>query len=261
MQGRSFHKNLYAVKPLTRAEASIAAESPILRAEDERFAAALPYFQGLAETSVKRLLDGAQLKRFPVQTDLIRQGDRPRFLHVVVEGRVEVFSRYRDRETTIDVIGAGACFILAAVFLDKPYLKSARTISPARLLLVPAASVREVFRDDAAFAQKCAANLAEGYRGLVKEVNNLKLRSSLERLANWLLRHAPRAEAGACFVIPFDKKTLAAKLGIAPEVLSRNFAALAAHGVKVTGKSVEVTDLARLEALAQPAPTIDDPAY
>ena len=34
-----------------------------------------------------------------------------------------------------------------------------------------------------------------------------------------------------------------------------------AHGVKVTGKSVEVTDLARLEALAQPVPIIDDPAY
>jgi CRP/FNR family transcriptional activator FtrB len=95
----------------------------------------------------------------------------------------------------------------------------------------------------------------------VKEVSNLKLRSSLERLANWLLRYARQQEASTAFVIPFDKKTLAAQLGIAPEVLSRNFAALAAHGVKISGKSVEITDPARLEALAQPAPTIDDPAY
>lgn len=232
-----------------------------MRPEDERYAAALPYFHGLAEASVKQLLDGAQLQRFPIQTELIRQGERPEFLHVVVEGRVEVFSRHHERETTIDVFAEGECFILAAVFLDRAYLKSARAISPVRLLLIPGAAVRSVFAEDPVFAQKCASKLAYGYRSLVKEVNNLKLRSSLERLANWLLHHARRDTTSARFLIPFDKKTLAAKLGIAPEVLSRNFAALVAHGVKISGKSVEVTDLAGLEAFARPSPTIDDPAY
>jgi len=232
-----------------------------LRPDEEKFSAALPYFDGLSGASVRQLLDGAILQRFPMQADIIRQGGTPDFLHVVVEGRVEVFTSYLDRETTVDVLGAGDCFILAAVFLDKAYLKSARALSPARLLLIPAAAVRRVFGDDPVFAGKCAAELAEGYRRLVKEVSNLKLRSSLERLANWLLHHARRDEANARFVIPFDKKTLAAKLGIAPEVLSRNFAALAAHGVKVTGKSVEVTDLELLERLAQPLPEIDDPGY
>lgn len=232
-----------------------------MRPEDEKFAAALPYFDGLSKASVRQLLEGAQLQRYPIQAEVIRQGERPEFLHVVVEGRVEVFSRYRDRETTIDVLVESECFILAAVFLDRAYLKSARALTPVRLLLIPAAAVRKVFAEDPAYAQKCAAKLARGYRTLVKEVNNLKLRSSLERLANWLLHHARRDGASGRFVIPYDKKTLAAKLGIAPEVLSRNFAALAAHGVKVTGKSVEVTDLEGLEALAQPSPTIDDPGY
>lgn len=220
-----------------------------------------PFLEGLAPGSLTQLLDGAQLQRFAMQADIIRQGASPEFLHLVVEGRVEVFTSYRDRETTVDVLDAGDCFILAAVFLDRAYLKSARALSPARLLLVPAASVRRVFRQDPAFAGTCGTELAKGYRRLVKEVSNLKLRSSLERLANWLLHHALRDEENARFVIPFDKKTLAAKLGIAPEVLSRNFAALAAHGVKVTGRSVEVTDPQLLERLAQPQPEIDDPDY
>lgn len=232
-----------------------------MRTEDQSFAAGLPYFHGLAAASVTRLLDGAVLQRFPGQAGIIRQDGTPDFLHVVVEGRVEVFTSHRDRETTIDVLGEGDCFILAAVFLDRAYLKSARSITPVRILMIPAPAVRSVFRDDPAYAEKCAAELASGYRRLVKEVNNLKLRSSLERLANWLLHHARRDEAGSRFLIPFDKKTLAAKLGIAPEVLSRHFAALGAHGVKVTGKSVEVTDLALLERLAQPEPIIDDPGY
>lgn len=236
-------------------------ETSNVRSEEQRVCLGLPYLQGLAHNSVNQLLEGARLERFHAHALLIEQGRSPEFLHLVVEGRVEVFSRYRDRETTVDVLSEGESFILAAVFLDRAYLKSARALTPVRLLLLPALSVREVFQGDPAFAERCAADLARSYRRLVKEVSNLKLRSSLERLANWLLHHARRDEASPQFNIPFDKKTLAAKLGIAPEVLSRNFAALAAHGVKVSGKLVEVTDLARLEDLAQPVPAIDDPAY
>ena len=116
-----------------------------MRPDEEKFAAALPYFDGLSEASVRLLLDGASLQRFPMHADIIRQGGSPDFLHVVVEGRVEVFTSYRDRETTVDVLGEGDCFILAAVYLNKAYLKSARALSPARLLLIPAAAVRQVF--------------------------------------------------------------------------------------------------------------------
>lgn len=180
-----------------------------MRAEDRSTAAALTYFDGLAEASIQQLLEGAQLQRFPIHADIIAQGHHPEFLHVVVEGRVEVFTSYLDRETTVDILGEGECFILAAVILDKAYLKSARSLTPTRILLIPAAAVRAVFRQDAAYAEKCAADLARGYRRLVKEVNNLKLRTSLERLANWLLHHARRDEANSHFLIPFDKKTLA----------------------------------------------------
>ncbi len=230
-----------------------------MRTEDESTASALPFFAGLAEATVKLLLRGAYLQRFPAHVELIHQGHTADFLHVVVEGQVEVYSSYRDRETTVAVLGPGASFILAAVFLDKPYLKSARSLSPARLLLLPAANVRAAFGLDPQFARRIAGEMAEGYRSLVKEINNQKLRSSLERLANWILRQVGEDAAPATFTFPFDKKTLAAKLGVTPEVLSRNFAALLPYGVTVTGKSVVVNDLALLTNFAKPSPIIDDP--
>lgn len=230
-----------------------------MRPEDETLAAAQPLLQGLATESIAQLLQGAYLQRFPAHVELIRQGEHADFLHVVVEGKVEVFSRYRDRETTVNILEEGAAFIAAAVFLDRIYLKSARSLTPARLLLLPAAAVRAVFNTDPAFAHKIATELAKGYRSLVKEVNNQKLRTSLERLANWLLQQAEQNAGSASFTIPFDKKTLAAKLGVAPEVLSRNFTALAAYGVSVSGKSVEVKDIALLDSFARPSAIIDDP--
>ena len=215
-----------------------------MRVEDKSASAALPFLEGLAEKSVRDLLSGAYLQRFPSHVELVEQGRHADFLHVVVEGQIEVFSRHRDRETTVSILGPGHCFILAAVFLDQVYLKSARTISPARLLLLPAAAVHAVFGSDPVFAHRIAAEMAKGYR----------------RLANWILRQAPGSGPTSSFTFPFDKKTLASKLGVTPEVLSRNFGSLIPYGVTIDGKSVVVKDRAVLETLAKPDPLIDDPA-
>ncbi len=47
---------------------------------------------------------------------------------------------------------------------------------------------------------------------------------------------------------------------MAPEVLSRSFAALAAYDVVVKGATIEIRDVHALTKLAQPTPTIDDPS-
>lgn len=230
-----------------------------MRPDDESEVAALPLFKDMKEEGVRLLLKGAYLQRFPSRIDLIQQGQPADFLYVVMEGQIEVFSSHRDRETTVSVLGPGDCFILAAVFLDQVYLKSARTLTSSRLLLLPAGAVREAMRIDPVFGHRMATELARGYRLLVKEVNNLKLRTSLERLANWILQQAPGSSPQASFIFPFDKKTLAARVGVTPEVLSRNFASLIPYGVTISGKSVIVKDRAVLEQFARPTPLIDDP--
>lgn len=218
-----------------------------------------PIFKGVDAAHVDAMLSAAFLQKFPAGVVLVDEGDAADFLHVVVDGKVELFSTYRDRETTISVVGAGNCFITAAVVLDRVYLKSARSLTPARVLLVPAEAVRRCFLEDAAFARCLARDLASAYRSVVKELKNQKLRSGLERLANWVLAH--RAEQGNAsrFDLPFEKKVLAARLGMAPEVLSRSFSALVPYGVKVSGSSIEIRDIEALNKLAQPSPTIDDP--
>ncbi|MCA0401583.1 MAG: cyclic nucleotide-binding domain-containing protein [Proteobacteria bacterium] len=219
----------------------------------------LPLFASMEDHNRHELLKGAFLQRFPTHVELIREGEPPDFLHVVVEGQIEVFSRYRDRETTVAVLGPGASFILAAVVLDKPYLKSARVLSAGRILMIPAETVRAVFAQDAAFARALTQELAQVYRGVVKELKNQKLRSSLERTAAWIIRHdAERGDTGR-FELPFDKKVLASRLGMAPEVLSRTFVTLKAYGVKVDGRRIEISDRSGLTKLAAPDSLIDDP--
>ena len=230
-----------------------------MRTEEIEQMRGLRIFQGVEPTRVDAMLKTSFLQRFPAGVELVREGDPADFLHVVVEGKVEVFSTYRDRETTVSVLGPGQCFIMAAVVLDRVYLKSGRSLTPARILLVPADAVRLYFAEDPAFARCLATDLAEAYRMVVKELKNQKLRSGLERLANWLLAYRVEHGNGTRLELPFEKKVLAARLGMAPEVLSRSFAALIPYKVKVSGSRVEIGDIDALTKLARPTPTIDDP--
>lgn len=231
-----------------------------MRTEEIEEMRKLPLFAGVAPAQVEAMLRPAFLQRFPPHVDLVHEGEPADFLHVVVEGQVEVFSAYRDRETTVAVLGPGHSFIVAAVVLDRLYLKSARALTAARVLLLPAEAVRKAFTEDAAFARAMAIELAHAYRGVVKELKNQKLRSSLERLANWLIARDTETGGKNRFELPFEKKILASRLGMAPEVLSRALAALVPYKVRVDGPVIEIGDPAALAQLARPTQTIDDPS-
>jgi CRP/FNR family transcriptional activator FtrB len=230
-----------------------------MREQDLSEMRALGAFADVDSQRIDELLKGAYLQRFPARVELVREGEPADFLHIVVDGSVEVYSAYRDRETTVAVLGPGNSFILAAVVLDRIYLKSARSLTTSRILLVPAEVVRRVFAEDAAFARQLAVELALAYRMVVKELKNQKLRSGLERLANWLLAQSAECGGQQSFELPFVKKVLAARLGMTPEVLSRSFAALVPYDVKVIGSRIEIHDVPALVSLAKPTPTIDDP--
>jgi len=230
-----------------------------MRNEDLEVVRDNPLLEGVAPAVVESLLRGAFLQRFPAHVDLAREGEPADFLHVIIEGQVELFARHNDRETTVSVIGQGQSFIVAAVLLDRMYLKSARAMVQSRVLLLPADAVRKGFAEDAALARHLACELACAYRVVVKELKNQKLRSNLERLANWLLVRDAETGGKGRFALPFDKKVLAARLGMAPEVLSRSFAALAPYRVTVAGADIGLHDIAALKNLARPCPTIDDP--
>lgn len=217
----------------------------------------LALFRGMKSANFEYLMGAAFLQRFPEQVMLIEEGDQPDFLHIVVEGTVELFAKHDERETTIDLIEPVTTFILAAVIRDEIYLKSARTLVPSRILMIPATTVREVFGRDATFARAVVEELALRYRCMVRTLKNERLRTSAERLANWILTTSRRHGGAAKFQIPYDKRTLAALLGMTPENLSRNLAFLTDHGVSNHGRQVVIEDLNALTFFARPDHLID----
>ena len=93
--------------------------------------------------------------------------------------------------------------------------------------------------------------LAGALREFIKHFKNQRLRTTVERLAEWMLRSDQDAGGTGHFVIPYGKRVLASHLGMAPENLSRNLASLAPLGVAVRGRHVSLNDRAALAQFAR----------
>ncbi|MEM1286490.1 MAG: helix-turn-helix domain-containing protein [Cohaesibacteraceae bacterium] len=218
----------------------------------------LEIFSDMGEEHFEGLMRGSYVQNFPPHVDLITEGDPSDFLHIVLDGTVELFAAWNGRETSMAAVRPVSTFILAASIKDAPYLMSARTLEKSRIALLPSQDVRAVFDLDPNFARSIVAELAQCYRSVVKNAKSLKLRTSLERLANYLLRQQKRAGGGATFELWTEKRRMASLLGMTPENLSRAFKSLQAYGVQVNGTTVTVHDQNDLEAFAKPSRLIDD---
>lgn len=218
----------------------------------------LHLFENMADEQFQLLLRGAYVQNFPPQIELITEGEPSDFLHILLSGSVDLFSAWNGRETSMATVQPVSTFILAATIRDAPYLMSARTLEKSRIALIPSQDVRAAFDADSDFARAIVTELAQVYRTVIKAQKDLKLRTSLERLANYLLRKQKRAGGAASFDLEFEKRRLASVLGMTPENLSRAFKGLRPYGVSVDGTRIAIGDQEDLERFAKPNPLIDD---
>lgn len=228
-----------------------------MRQPDLNVIRSLPLFFSMSEDNFHALTATAAVQSFPQRAELITEGNTPDFLFIAVQGSVEMFCTHDGHEATIDIVRPMTAFVLAAVIRNDVYLSSARTLAATQVISIPAQSAREVFGRDFAFARAIADELAERYCDAVRSLKNEKLRSSAKRLANWILR-ADALQGNRCVIeLAFDKRTLAASLGMTPENLSRSLARLTHHGVRVDGRDIVIEDSLALKRFAKPNALID----
>ncbi|WP_299862282.1 cyclic nucleotide-binding domain-containing protein [uncultured Hoeflea sp.] len=219
----------------------------------------LPLFRDMQTENFERLMQAAYAQAFPAQLDLIHQGEPADFLHIVMEGAVELYAKWRSNETTMAVVRPVSTFILAACIKDAPYLMSARTVEKSRIIMIPAEDLRATFRIDPDFAVSTISELASCYRSVVRHAKELKLRNSRERVAAYIQRQSRRAGDAASFILPAEKKLLASYLGMTPENFSRAVKSLQPFGVVMDGPRIIITDRGALDQVAGTNPLIDGP--
>lgn len=215
-------------------------------------------FAAMSDGNFRSLREAGVVNRLPKGAPVGKPGER--VLHVLVEGTVELYGSHEGQCATIDVKEPVTAINLAGIVRSAAPVELVRTVTAARTLAIPAETIRELVRRDPNFSLAVAAEIADGYRDIMRLLMNEKLRTSVERLAAWIVQTCRINGNQASVELKFNKRILASRLGMAPENLSRNLALLERYGVRNAGRDIMVDDLRRLQAFAKPNPTIDGPA-
>jgi CRP-like cAMP-binding protein len=213
--------------------------------------AALPLLTAFSASQIAALNNLADMARLGPDEVLFGEGDRLGELHILLAGFVAETHGGNDEHAITDIIGPVGPIGFASPMLGAASPTSARTITSARLIVLPAAELRAMIQAKPALALPFLDHALTGMRELSRELCDMKLRSSVQRLAAFLLGLAEDPEVSpARFVLPYEKRFLAAKIGCMRENLSRAFAALHSHGVETQQGVVVLRDVPGLRAFA-----------
>jgi CRP/FNR family transcriptional activator FtrB len=234
---------------------SMHSSEPPAGAGDEalRDAIARSFLAELGGTGIAAVLAEARLLRLPAETVLFRAGERPDSLLAVQDGSVSLFGRGAGgREASLEIVRPFEAVAPWAPLADTAHAVSARTVGRVTLLSLPAGALRAAVGVEPVLAARLLRRVCGQGAALLRQVEDLKLRSTVERVGGYLL--ALGATDGEPLALPYSKQLIASQLGMTPESLSRAFSALRAHGVSIFGNSVVVEDTGRLSAFCGLAP-------
>lgn len=215
-----------------------------------------PLFGTLSAADLDAVLDTPETAFFAAGETLFHQGDDARRLYLIMRGQVElviappggspeVLARLAEGET----IGADS------LMPGGRHAATARVAEPALVAVISGERLITHLDGNFDLALLMIAEMAGSLRGQIKEITELKLQSTTERLASYLAVLAGAATGRTVVRLPFEKRLLADRLGMEPATLSRAFAKLRDLGVE-TGRGDRV-DIADVDVLRQLAESLD----
>ncbi len=221
-----------------------------------------PLLGDLDDSVLGRVASISWLTDVPEGTVLCRQGEPATPFYVIVQGQLSGFSTAPNGTTAVvEVMRAGEALGLANVLARQPRQLSAQAITPCELLVIDSAGLLALVAEETTLMTALLRAQAIEFRALVRQVCDLKLRTTAQRLGCYLLDLSQQVQGNTTALrLPFDKRLLAARLGCRQENLSRAFAALRNFGVETHGARVILHDIARLRAYSEPDEPLEEAA-
>lgn len=217
-----------------------------------RYLAVLPLFSDLSQLERERVAQGCQLRRLTRGDMVFREGEACEALHVVVLGQVKLYvASASGQEKVIQLIGPGNTFAEAMMFLERPFIVNAQSLTDSLLITISKEVVFGEIERDPRFSMHMLAGISRRLHGLVRDVEGYALHSGMQRLIGYLLRDVQEnrvAHSGTLTVsLPVSKATVASRLSLTPEYFSRVLHELEAEGlIKIDKRDVRILDVERL---------------
>jgi CRP-like cAMP-binding protein len=184
---------------------------------------------------------------------ILDAGETPKKLAVLISGMVELCGTSCDPSCGVLILTRGDILVPMATLYGEPSLTSANALLRTRTVLLDPEAVVRAASSNPDVGMSLARVMGAQWRMAVRHTIALKSWSAPERLAAILLRFVDYAAGGAAR-LPFSKKTLAARLGVSRETLSRIIQIVADNGIVLRGSEIIVRDRQMAEEFSGPEP-------
>lgn len=205
----------------------------------------LPLFSATSDACLDSLVQATRPRRLQRGERIFQRGDTPRGFYCIIFGQVKLaFSSAQGTEKVVEILGAHQSFGEAVMFMEKPYPVFAETLADTLLLHVSRDAVFDLIAKDALFARQMLAGLSMRLHTLVCDVESYSLHSATQRVIGYLLQQISeidQKQQEANIELPASKQTIASRLNLTPETLSRVLHDLSSKGlIHVDGKHIHV---------------------
>ncbi len=206
-----------------------------------------PLFASVDEATLHRLALDAKVESFDDGSVIFRQGDEVTTIMLIVHGFVKLLRTAPcGDETLVCIRSDGASVYEAPTAAGEIFPVSAEAVGPTSILKLPAGRFLRLLSDSASLAAAALEDAKRKNVELIGEIESLKAQSADQRLARFILSLCPPGVEHCRFRLPYDKRLVAARLGMTQETLSRAFARLREFGVRTETREVAVDSVKRL---------------
>lgn len=223
-----------------------------ITARDREVLARLPLFKNQASDALGDLLADTWVQSFARNTILFMQDEPALRIYAVLDGWVRLYRTTEEGvESVINVFAEGNSFAECAICPDAIYPVNASVIEDSRLLVIPAKPFARKMAEHSEYTLNILIAMSSHVQLLVRQVEQLTLLSSTERVANFLAELCPDNVPAATIQLPLEKALIAGHLGMQPETLSRSLSKLRRLGVDTKGREVCIPDVSALKQLSR----------
>ncbi len=216
----------------------------------ERLRAA-PLFSLLSPEQLDRIARHARSLRLDEGQTLFQQGEPVSHFYLSCEGRIKLFRMSPEgNEKIIEIIREQRIFAEALMFNEaERYPVGAAALLPSRVIAINSAEFTAMLHESPETCFLLLGDLSQRLHGLIREIDDLSLRTGASRVAFYL--HTHLSEEHDSFLLDISKSVLAARLSIKPETFSRIVRGLSDKGIiSVQGRKITVHDRKALAAIA-----------
>jgi CRP-like cAMP-binding protein len=209
----------------------------------------VPLFNGLEADEIARIARGTREVNAPRGDILFHKGDPATGFHLIVYGQVKLaFTSSQGGEKVVDILGQGHSFGEAVMFMDKPYMVYAQTLSDSLLLHISKTVILDELEKDPRLGRKMIAGLSIKLHHLITDVESYSLHSGRQRIIGYLLRdNMDSDEKSLSVTLPTNKGVIASRLNLTQEHFSRILHELSEKGlIVVDGRRIGIPDVEKL---------------